>query len=59
MAGWEDILLAHSEKSQEETKIKSETNATIRCIPFNKEKKLKCIYTQNPAKYTVIFAKAY
>ena len=42
-----------------ETKIKSETNATIRCIPFNQEKKLKCIYTQNPAKYTVIFAKAY
>ena len=42
-----------------ETKIKSETNATIRCIPFNQEKKLKCIYTQNPAKYTVVFAKAY
>ena len=24
MAGWEDILLDHSEKSQEETQIKSE-----------------------------------
>ncbi len=42
-----------------ETKIKSETNATIRCIPFDQEKKLKCIYTQNSAKYTVVFAKAY
>ena len=46
-------------KEETETKIKSETNATIRCIPFNQEKKLKCIYTQNPAKYTVVFAKAY
>ena len=33
MAGWEDILLDHSEKSQEETKIKSE-HFNYQPIPF-------------------------
>ena len=33
MAGWEDILLDHSEKSQEETKIKSE-HFNYEVIPF-------------------------
>ena len=48
-------------KTETELKIKRETNATIRCIPLNqkKDKNLKCIYTQNPAKHEVIFAKAY
>jgi len=41
--------------------IKNETNATIRCIPFDSkvDKKQKCIYSSKPAKYEVVFAKAY
>ena len=41
--------------------IKNETNATIRCIPFDSKvnDKQKCIYTNKPAKYEVVFAKAY
>ena len=43
-----------------EIAIKQETNATIRCIPEQQNiKNLKCIYSQQPAKYEVIFAKAY
>lgn len=42
-----------------ESKIKHETNATIRCIPLKQEHNLKCIYTKKPAKYSVVFAKAY
>ena len=43
-----------------ESKIKSDTNATIRCIPMEQNiSNLKCIYTEKPAKYRVIFAKAY
>ena len=42
-----------------ESKIKKDTNATIRCIPFEQKNNLNCIYTQKPAKYSVIFAKAY
>ena len=43
-----------------ELKIKEETSATIRCIPFNQEtKNLKCILTGAPARHEVIFAKAY
>jgi len=47
-------------KIETEDKIKKETKATIRCIPFNNNaENLKCIYTQELAKYRVIFAKAY
>ena len=43
-----------------ELKIKEETSATIRCIPFDeKTENLKCIFTGVPAKHEVIFAKAY
>ena len=44
-----------------EKNIKNDTNATIRCIPFNQENttKIKCIFSNKPAKYEVIFAKAY
>ncbi len=46
--------------SATEEKIKSETKATIRCIPLNdKQKPGKCVYTGNPSKQRVIFAKAY
>ena len=47
-------------KKETETLIKQETKATIRCIPFNQDiEKLKCIYSNSPAKYEVIFARAY
>lgn len=43
-----------------EAKIKEETNATIRCIPFDaKEEKGVCIYSGNPSPKRVIFARAY
>jgi prolyl-tRNA synthetase len=43
-----------------EEKIKKDTKATIRCIPFNQDtESLKCIYSDTQAKYQVIFARAY
>ena len=43
-----------------EEKIKKETKATIRCIPFEQDtKNLKCIFSNNAAKHKVIFSKAY
>ena len=45
---------------ESEKKIKEETKATIRCIPFDeKPDNLNCIFTGKPAKHEVIFAKAY
>ena len=43
-----------------ETAVKSETKATIRCLLQNENvDDLLCIYSGNPAKYKVIFARAY
>ena len=43
-----------------ETKIKNETKATIRCLPFDQKiENLKCIYSGKDAKYLAVFAKAY
>ena len=43
-----------------ETAVKSETKATIRCIFLDEKIKDKnCIYSGNPAKHEVIFARAY
>ena len=43
-----------------EIKIKEETKATIRCLPFKQDiKNLKCIYSDKDAKYLSVFAKAY
>tara|TARA_B100000427_G_scaffold327105_1_gene337124 strand:+ start:7175 stop:8641 length:1467 start_codon:yes stop_codon:yes gene_type:complete len=43
-----------------ELKIKEETKATIRCIPFNEKPQGKyCVLSGKPAKHEVIFAKAY
>lgn len=43
-----------------EEKIKQETKATIRCIPLDSEKDTgTCMYSGKPAKYKVIYAKAY
>ena len=47
-------------RSDTEASVKTETRATIRCIlsgiPVQEK---KCIYSGNPAKYEVIYAKAY
>ncbi|MBL7025691.1 MAG: proline--tRNA ligase, partial [Candidatus Marinimicrobia bacterium] len=43
-----------------EEKIKNETKATIRCIPFEQpEASGKCVYTGDDSTQQVIFAKAY
>lgn len=55
------FIYAHWDGTAEtEEKIKQETKATIRCIPLsNKLEEGKCVYTGNPSKQRVIFAKAY
>ncbi|WP_190809483.1 proline--tRNA ligase [Flagellimonas sp. S3867] len=46
--------------SETEDKIKTETKATIRCIPFYGEKEDgSCMVTGNPSVQRVLFAKAY
>ena len=43
-----------------EVAVKSETKATIRCILSDSPaKEKKCVYSGNPAKFEVIYAKAY
>ena len=40
--------------------IKKETKASIRCIPFDQNiDGLKCIYSNKPAKFEVVFSRAY
>ncbi|MXO34468.1 proline--tRNA ligase [Apibacter sp. B3889] len=55
------FISAHWDGSLEvEEKIKAETKATIRCIPLNaKEEEGVCIYSGNPSKRRVLFARAY
>ena len=46
--------------AETELKIKEETKATIRCVLSDGDISGKtCVYSGNPAKYEVIFAKAY
>jgi prolyl-tRNA synthetase len=67
---WDDFLsnieqkkfvLAHwCGKIEIEKKIKKETGATIRCIPFNQKVETgKCIYSGEPSTQRVLFAKSY
>ncbi len=67
---WEDFkvqieqgkfLLAHWDGTTEtELKIKEETKATIRAIPFDvQEEEGKCVYSGKPSHRRVIFAKSY
>ena len=43
-----------------ETRVKKETKATIRCIPFDENPSgLICVFSGQPAKHEVIYAKAY
>lgn len=55
------FIVAHWDGTIEtEDKIKAETKATIRCIPFEVEQtEGTCVYSGAPAKHRVIFAKAY
>lgn len=55
------FVLAHWDGSVEtEEKIKEETKATIRTIPIDgKMEAGKCIYSGEPSKQRVVFAKAY
>ncbi len=46
--------------SETEEKIKDETKATIRTIPFTqKESEGICVYSGKPSKQRVVFARAY
>ncbi|MBO4965543.1 MAG: proline--tRNA ligase [Muribaculaceae bacterium] len=55
------FILAHWDGSTEtEEKIKEETKATIRCIPFDGDKTPgKCMVTGKPSAQRVIFARSY
>ncbi|WP_258105446.1 proline--tRNA ligase [Marinoscillum sp. MHG1-6] len=55
------FIYAHWDGTSEtEEKIKTETKATIRCIPLNSSpEEGKCIYSGKPSKQRVLFAKAY
>lgn len=55
------FVFAHWDGTVEtELKIKEETKATIRCIPINNPLEAGiCIYSGNPSKQRVLFAKAY
>ena len=55
------FVYAHWDGTPEtEQKIKEETKATIRCIPLDDDyEDGKCIYSGQPSKRRVIFAKAY
>jgi prolyl-tRNA synthetase len=56
-----NFVLAHWNGSAEvEAKIKAETGATIRCLPFDQPAETgTCVYSGEPSAQRVIFAKAY
>ena len=55
------FILAHWDGTTEpDERIKEETKATIRCIPFDAvEEEGKCIYSGKPSHRRVIFARSY
>ena len=55
------FVMAHWDGTSEtELKIKEETKATIRCIPFDEQSGPgNCIYSGRPSRGRVVFAKAY
>jgi len=55
------FVMAHWDGTREtEIKIKEETKATIRCIPFDSQKEEgKCIFSGKPSDKRVLFALAY
>ena len=51
-----------SGSAEAEARVKEETKATIRVLPFGNEEQAngkQCIFTGEPAKYMAVFAKAY
>lgn len=58
--GESGFALAHWDGSPEvEAKIKEDLSVTVRCLPFEEQTEGKCIFSGNPSKQRVIFAKAY
>ncbi len=55
------FIMAHWDGTVEtEEKIKDETKATIRCIPFDSpDEDGKCVYSGKPSKRRVLFARSY
>lgn len=54
------FALAHWNGSPEvEARIKEELKVTIRCLPFESEGPGTCIFTGEPSKQRVVFAKSY
>jgi len=55
------FIMAHWDGTAEtEEKIKEETKATIRCIPFDSpDEDGKCVYSGKPSKRRVLFARSY
>ncbi len=55
------FIFAHWDGTSEtELKIKEETKATIRCIPYDsKQEQGVCVYSGKPSTQRVLFAKAY
>jgi prolyl-tRNA synthetase len=55
------FIMAHWDGTIEtEEKIKEESKATIRCIPFDSpEEEGKCIYSGKPSRRRVLFARSY
>ncbi|HPJ58837.1 MAG TPA: proline--tRNA ligase [Bacteroidales bacterium] len=55
------FILAHWDGTPEtEEKIKEETKATIRCIPFDSpDEEGRCVYSGKPSKRRVLFARSY
>jgi len=54
------FVWAHWDGTEEtEQKIKDETKATIRCIPFEEGSPGQCMVTGKPSEKKVLFAKAY
>ena len=55
-----NFILAHWDGTPEtEERIKNETKATIRCIPFDEATPGQCMVTGKPSTQRVLFARAY
>jgi prolyl-tRNA synthetase len=56
------VSVPWSGSAEAEARVKEETKATIRVLPFGNEEQARgkqCIFTGEPAKYMAVFAKAY
>src|SRR5205807_707408 len=60
VGGKGNFILAHWDGTPEtEKRIKDDTKATIRCIPFDGDEDGRCVLTGRPSKRRVVFAQAY